>query len=112
MTGASRGIGAEIARMLAGEGYELFLLCRNSEEKIEALKQQIIETYQVSCHTFLCDVSDPKQVETVFSQIKEVDVLVNNAAVSYVGLLTDMTVKQWQQVIGTNLCDVFFYRWT
>lgn len=108
ITGASRGIGAAIAEMLAQEGYDLILICRHSEEKMNLLKQQLTEGYGINCSTFLCDVSDSKQVEAAFAKAGDVDVLINNAAVSYVGLLTDMTVEQWQQVVGTNLNALFY----
>ncbi len=108
VTGASRGIGAEIARMLAQEGYDLVLICRCAEDKINSLKQELTECCGIQCNTFLCDVSKPEQVEAIFSQVGEIDVLVNNAAISYVGLLTDMTTQQWEQIIGTNLSALFF----
>lgn len=108
ITGASRGIGAQTALLLAAEGYDLVLLCRQSEEKIKQLKEQIIEKYAVGCETYLCDVSDAAQVEAVFAGVGDIDVLINNAAVSYVGLLSDMTVEEWQKVIGTNLNALFY----
>lgn len=108
ITGASRGIGAAIAEMLAQEGYDLVLLCRQSKEKIEQLKEKLTGSYGIECHTYLCDVSDAAQVEKVFAKVGEVDVLVNNAAISYVGLLTDMSVDDWQRVIGTNLNALFY----
>lgn len=108
ITGASRGIGSAAAKSLAREGYDLFLVCRNSQEKMEELKRELEEKYGISCYTALCDASDPAQVETMMKQAGEIHVLVNNAAVSYVGLLTDMTVEQWHQVIDTNLNALFY----
>ncbi len=108
VTGASRGIGAAIAKMLAGEGYDLYLLSRQSEEKLKEIKTWAEKECRVTCEIFLCDVSDPAAVEAVFHQVGEVDVLINNAAMSYVGLLADMTLAQWNQVIGTNLNSLFY----
>lgn len=108
VTGASRGIGAAVAEMLAEEGYELVLVCRQSEEKLNSLKMRLEEQYHVDCMTSLCDVSKPEQVETLFQKAGDIDVLINNAAVSYIGLLTDMSVEEWHQVIGTNLNALFY----
>lgn len=108
VTGASRGIGEAIAYMLAEEGYDLLLVCKQSEKKLKEVKRTLEEQYPVSCTAVQCDVSDVEQVEQVFIENGDVDVLVNNAAISFIGLLTDMSVKQWQQIIGTNLNSVFY----
>lgn len=108
ITGASRGIGAETAKLLAKEGYELVLVCRKSEDKLKALREELQTQYKICCQAVLCDVSKPDQVENLFKQAGEVEVLINNAAVSYVGLLTDMSVSQWQQIIDTNLNSLFY----
>lgn len=108
ITGASRGIGAAIAEVLAKEDYDLILVCRKSEARMNDLKEELQKTYGIDCRTILCDVSRPEQVEELFGQVGDVDVLINNAAVSYVGLLTDMSVNEWQQVIDTNLNSLFY----
>ena len=108
ITGASRGIGAETARALAGDGYDLVLVCRRSINRLEELKKELEGTYDICCQTVLCDVSDAEQVETMIKQAGEIHVLVNNAAISYVGLLTDMSIQQWNEVMDTNLNALFY----
>ena len=108
ITGASRGIGAETARALAGDGYDLVLVCRRSMNRLEELKKELEGTYDICCQTVLCDVSDAGQVETMIKQAGEIHVLVNNAAISYVGLLTDMSIQQWHDVMDTNLNALFY----
>ncbi len=108
ITGGSRGIGEAAARVLAREGYDLFLVCKSSEEKIKRIKSQLEETYHICCETAICDVSDPAQVETMIEKAGEIHVLINNAAISYVGLLTDMTLEQWHQLMNTNLNALFY----
>ncbi|MGN0365493.1 MAG: elongation factor P 5-aminopentanone reductase [Suilimivivens sp.] len=108
ITGASRGIGAETARALAGDGYDLVLVCRRSMNRLEELKKELEGTYDICCQTILCDVSDAGQVETMIKQAGEIHVLVNNAAISYVGLLTDMSIQQWHEVMDTNLNALFY----
>ena len=108
ITGGSRGIGEAAARVLASEGYDLFLVCRSSEEKINKVKSELERTYDICCETAVFDVSDPAQVEIMMKQAGEIQVLINNAAVSYVGLLTDMTLKQWHQIMDTNLNSLFY----
>lgn len=108
ITGASRGIGAETARALAGDGYDLVLVCRRSMNRLEELKKELEGTYDICCQTILCDISDAGQVETMIKQAGEIHVLVNNAAISYVGLLTDMSIQQWHEVMDTNLNALFY----
>lgn len=108
ITGASRGIGEAAAQSLAKEGYDLFLICKSSEEKIKKLGNELEETHGICCQTAICDVSDASQVETMIRQAGEIHVLINNAAISYVGLLTDMSLEQWHQVMNTNLNALFY----
>ena len=113
VTGASRGIGKAVSRMLAKEGYDLLLVCRNSLNEMEALGKELTEQYGVFCETALVDVSNPEQVQRLFKGAGEIEVLVNNAGVSHIGLLTDMTVEQWREVIDTNLSALFYTcKWT
>lgn len=108
ITGASRGIGAATARALAQAGYDLFLVSKNSIEKLESMQKSLIEAYGISCQVELCDVSKPEQVEIMLKQAGNIQVLVHNAGISYVGLLTDMSVEEWNQVMETNLSSCFY----
>lgn len=108
ITGASRGIGAATARALAQAGYDLFLVSKNSIEKLESIQKSLIEAYGISCQVGLCDVSKPEQVEIMLKQAGNIQVLVHNAGISYVGLLTDMSVEAWNQVMETNLSSCFY----
>lgn len=108
ITGASRGIGRAIAEELAREGYDLHLTCIHSESLLQELALHLEKEYQVVVHTYRCDVSSYSQIQQLRQQIAELDVLVNNAGISYVGLITDMTEEDWYHVLDTNLSSVFF----
>lgn len=108
ITGASRGIGRAAACALAKDGWDLFLVCRSSGEALLEVKKELEREYAVCCGTALCDVSDPGQVEEMINKAGEIHALINNAAVSYVGLLTDMSLEEWNRVIDTNLNSLFY----
>ena len=110
VTGSSRGIGKAIAVKFAKKGYDVIINCAHNEEALQKTKNEI-EGYQVSCHAFLGDIGDHAAAKELFHQIKKlygsIDVLVNNAGISYVGLFTDMTPEDWDKVIRTNLTSVY-----
>lgn len=107
ITGASRGIGRAVATALAKEGYHLYITCKNSSAELELFKAGLETDYPVSCTCIVGDISDYGFVQELFKQIPSLDVLVNNAGISYVGLLSDMSIESWNQVIQTNLTSVF-----
>lgn len=107
VTGASRGIGRAIAIKLAQNNYTLHLTCIHSIAELENLCAYLSETYHISCTAHRCDMSDYEQVLTLFSEIDSLDVLINNAGISYVGLLQDMSIDEWNQIISTNLGSLF-----
>ena len=111
ITGASRGIGAAIAEVFARHGYQLILNCCHSETALKALSDELSDKYHVTVLPVIGDVSDPDFIANMFAMIHQqslsVDVLINNAGISHIGLLQDMTYEQWQHVINTNLSSVF-----
>ena len=60
------------------------------------------------CHIFQCDMGNETEVEQLFQAIPQLDVIVNNAGISYVGLLTNMSTEDWRNVMSTNLDSLFY----
>lgn len=108
ITGASRGIGRAIAEALAADGYDLILTCRNSIGELESYASSLEEKYGISVCAERVDMSSPSDVRELFEGITDLDVLVNNAGISYIGLLQDMTDEEWNDVIDTNLSSAFY----
>lgn len=108
ITGASRGIGKAIAQRFAESGYDLILTCEKSEDKLNALTDELRAAYGISCSCFAFDLSDSTSCRKLFDSVQSLDVLVNNAGISYVGLLSDMTDEQWDRVMGVNLNAPFY----
>ena len=110
ITGSSRGIGKAIAMKFAKKGYNVVINGSKNEDQLLKTKAEI-ESFQVSCHAFLGDMGQYEVAKDLFVQIKKLynnlDVLVNNAGISYIGLLTEMTPSDWERVLTTNLTSVF-----
>ncbi|MCR5355795.1 MAG: SDR family NAD(P)-dependent oxidoreductase [Lachnospiraceae bacterium] len=108
ITGASRGIGRAIAAEFAKAGYDLTITCVQSEYKLNELASDLSSRFDITCKTFIGDISDPSAVERLFKGVKDIDVLINNAGISYTGLLHEMSYEDWSRVINTNLSSAFF----
>ena len=112
ITGASRGIGRAIATRFAKEGYSLVINCCNSPAALAEVKKELETTYHVPVLAPVGNVGDFQYVEKLFEEIKEhfhgIDVLVNNAGISHIGLLHDMSFEEWQNLININLSSAFY----
>lgn len=108
ITGASRGIGEAIAIQLAEQGFDLVLTCLNSFDRLRELAEKLEKKHGISCTVFQGDMGDPESVDRLFDGLNHLDVLINNAGISHIGLLSDMSVSQWRRVMSTNLDSCFY----
>lgn len=109
ITGASRGIGREIALLLAGEGSDLLLVARGSGA-LEETRQECAEK-GVRVEALSLDLADPAGVEREIGEgvkkMLRVDHLVNNAGITRDGLLMRMKLQDWETVMAVNLTAAF-----
>lgn len=112
ITGASRGIGKAIARRFAKEGFSLIINCSKSQNELQDLKQELENKYHVPVLASVGNVGDYHYVDSLFQEIKTtfsgVDVLINNAGISHIGLLTDMSPEEWEHILQVNLSSAFY----
>ena len=103
--GAASGIGRAIARRLAAEGMRLYVLDVNAQ----ALTETVAEAKQQSDDVLgrHCDVSQPKQITAAVQHLLDrwggVDLLVNNAGITYYGRTDEMADKHWDRLMAINL---------
>lgn len=111
VTGASRGIGREIATALAAEGYSVAINYLHSADAAQSLAVELHERFGVPAATFCCDVSDAPQVAAMFGAVADtlgkVDLLVNNAGIAQQKLFTDITTAEWDGLFAVDVRGVF-----
>lgn len=111
ITGASRGIGKACASMLGCKGLRLFLNCNTSVAELDQTIKEL-RSRGITCTPLIGDIGNPDSVRSMFRQIhqecKGIDILINNAGVCHMGLLSDMTDDEWSKVMQTNLSSVFY----
>ena len=128
VTGASRGIGREVSRLLANAGFPLILVAHNQNEALQEVAEDCRDVLvpatgllpEEAVLTYLCDLSDAAQVRKLFSDLRKrgigkrdtcwdtVGVLINNAGIAHYGLVQDMSDEDWMHVIGVNLNSMFY----
>lgn len=108
ITGASRGIGKAIAEAFAADGYQLTLTCSRTLPALTAFASSLTAKYGISCLALQADMGNYADVEKVFEHLSSLDVLINNAGISHIGLLSDMTVEEWKRLMAVNLDSLFY----
>lgn len=110
ITGASRGIGKQVAITLAKDEFDIALNCRKSNEDVLEIKKEI-EGYNVKCLIVEGDVSIFEDTERItketINEFGKIDVLVNNAGITKDMLLLRMKKEDFQNVIDVNLVGTF-----
>ena len=110
VTGASRGIGKEIAIHLAKNGVKVIANYNKSENQAKELKQEL-EKINIKIDIFKADVSKREEghklVEYALNKYGKIDILINNAGISEYKMFTDETDDDWNRVINNNLYSAF-----
>lgn len=110
ITGSSRGIGRAIAHTLAQNNYSLLINCSHSAEELTQVQKELSQ-YPIKCIPFTGDVGDhtiaKKLYETAKNELGDITLLINNAGISHIGLLQDMTSEEWNHILNVNLTSVF-----
>lgn len=110
VTGASKGIGREIAKKLAKKGIKVIGNYNKSEEDAKRLKEELKED-NIDIDIYKADVSKREEikslVEYTLNKYKKIDILINNAGISEYKLFTDETDEDWDKIIKNNLYSAF-----
>ena len=111
ITGASRGIGKEIAKTLAKEGHTVIANYNKSEKEAQKLKEELKKENK-EIEIYKADISKEeeikKMVEYTIKKYKKIDILINNAGIDKIQLSTEVTKKDWDEIINTNLYGTFY----
>ena len=102
VTGASSGIGREIAKCLGSKGHDLILVARR-EELLRELAESLAADHGCKADVVVADLADPRQVSMVKEMIEDVDILVNNAGYGKWGMLTEQDEGSIDGMVDVNV---------
>lgn len=111
ITGASVGIGYNLALKLANLGYDLYLTYYNNQTNILKLKEKIENETKVKCYINKLDLKDEQNIievcHDILTKFSKINILVNNASISNDNLFLDKTKEEFMQVLEVNVVGTF-----
>lgn len=111
ITGAAKGLGKVITKMLAQENYDVIINYNTSEEAALKLEKEINENYNVKTLVIKCDISNEEEVKNmrdiILQKFTKIDVLINNAAVEINKPFEEKNFDTFSQTLNTNLIGTF-----
>ena len=111
ITGASRGLGANIAKEFSKLGANIIINYNNSKESAEQLKQELEQRYNNKILTIKADISNEEEVKNMVKQTQEVfgkvDILINNASIAIDTILENKTKENFMRILEVNLVGTF-----
>lgn len=115
VTGASKGIGLELSKLLAKDGHNLILVAR-SIDLLNQIKEDLTTKYNIDIVVIAKDLTDPLSAKELYNEVKtlnlDVDILINNAGYGDYGLFTDCNIEYHNKMIQLNittLIDLCYY---
>lgn len=105
ITGGASGIGLSITKLFAQQGAKVHVLELSTESASKQIKNAIQDTQNIFIHT--CDISNLAQVEDVINNIKNIDILINNAGIAHVGNAENTNELDFERVINVNVKGVY-----
>jgi uncharacterized protein len=106
VTGSSSGIGLELAKILAKNGYDL-LLCARSEKKLQEIAQNLKNQHGAIVDVVSMDLSLPGSAKALYQTVKDksdkIDILINNAGFGLNGSFSDLALEKWQEMMYLNV---------
>lgn len=102
ITGASSGIGRDMARILAEKGYELVLVARD-ESKLKEVQEELVTKYNSKVKIVVMDLTNPDNCKTLHAENQEIDLLINNAGFGDCGDFTQTSLNKELDMIDTNI---------
>ena len=102
VTGASSGIGMEIAKILASQNCDL-VICARRKKELEELSNELTKKYNINCEVIVADLTTKKGMNNLLKKVKSIDILVNNAGFGILGHHTQMPLDRQLEMIDLNI---------
>lgn len=102
ITGASSGIGKDMAKVMANKGYDLAIVARN-EEELKKLANELEEKNKIKVETIAMDLSNEENCKELHRRVQNVDILINNAGFGDCGNFTKTSLQKEITMIQTNI---------
>ncbi len=102
ITGGSRGIGRACVELFSKEGYNVTFLYKSSDRSADEV------AFLTGATPKKCDISSSEEVKRVFTELDDIDILINNAGISSFCFFDKISDKEWQDMININLSGAFY----
>lgn len=111
VTGSAKGIGKELIKCLAKEGYDVVITYNTSESEALKLKEYVIKEFNIDALIIKCDITNEEEIknmrDVIHSKYDKIDILINNAAYASDNYLVDKSKEEFMKVLEVNVVGTF-----